>query len=512
MAGLLPVWWDSANDGVTRSSVVQLKTRWPYCSVGCTEIGSLILMAPVVSGQRSCRNPRRSKSRLSDAKRSVLGRGAPARAQLAAGPGPLDVNGYSLSAATVETLAKIDLTTVEMPAARDASIIDDDKLPIARLLAESLSARGIRVRYEQAAGFVDVLMTAPHLSRVPRNLIALAINGLANRSRPVTPSDIPDGGLRDPATTAETNTPMPHHFADGRPGGIVERAVFLDESENLFGVVTEPGHEQSPPRGVILLSIGADHHIGAGRLYVDLARRWARQGFFVLRFDLGGIGDSATRPACSDDDLHPAAAVDDIRAAGEYLRNRYHIQDLTLAGVCSGAYHALRAAIAGLPVGRILAVNPECYLRQTGTRPTGMQIAEIVRNPHVYRGKILSVNAWKRLLRGEVDVWRIPVIYLRRAQLALDGMVHDLARRTGIRLREDLAHELHEVAARGVRIVFLFARGEPGLELLRVQAGSAIATLGDRCRVHIVDFGDHTFSRFAPRLAMANVLTEELVA
>ena len=480
----------------------------------CPEIGSLILMAPVVSGRRYLRELHMIQvAGYLSTNASVFGEAPPARATLAAtGSGPLDVNGYTLSAATVEVLAKIDLTAVDLPAARDALIIDDDKLPIARPLAESLSARAIRVRYEQAAGFVDMLMTAPHLSRVPRNLIVLAVNELVARSMPVTPSGIRDRRRPDSTTSEDANTPMPQYFADGPPGGIVERAVFLDEPATLFGVVTEPGHARLPPRGVILLSIGSDHHIGAGRLYVDLARRWAHQGFFVLRFDLGGIGDSTTGPTCSDDDLHPAEALDDIRAAVEYLRNRYRIQDLTLAGVCSGAYHALRAAVAGLPVQRILAVNPECYLQQSGTRPAGLQIGEIVRNPHVYRGKFFSANAWKRLLRGEVDVWRIPVIYLRRAQLALDGMVHDFARHAGIRLREDLAHELHEATARGVRIVFVFARGEPGLELLRVQAGSAIAALGDRCRIHIVDFGDHTFSRFAPRLEMANVLTEELFA
>ena len=120
-------------------------------------------------------------------------------------------------------------------------------------------------------------------------------------------------------------------------------------------------------------------------------------------------------------------------------------------------------------------------------------------------------NAWKRLLRGEVDVWRIPVIYLRRAQLALDGMVHDFARHTGIRLREDLAHELHEATARGVRSSCVRSR-RAGTRTPQGPGG-----IGDRYArrplpVHIVDFGDHTFSRFAPRLEMANVLTEELVA
>jgi hypothetical protein len=38
-----------------------------------------------------------------------------------------------------------------------------------------------------------------------------------------------------------------------------------------------------------------------------------------------------------------------------------------------------------------------------------------------------------------------------------------------IRLPHDLGWELEEIAARGVRIVFVFAAAEPGLDLLTIQ-------------------------------------------
>jgi hypothetical protein len=63
-----------------------------------------------------------------------------------------------------------------------------------------------------------------------------------------------------------------------------------------------------------------------------------------------------------------------------------------------------------------------------------------------------------------------------------------------------------------VRIVFVFARGEPGIDLLKLQGGSVVERLGDRCRVHIVDSGDHTFSESGPKLKMEEVLSMELFA
>src|SRR6202034_1024190 len=100
--------------------------------------------------------------------------------------------------------------------------------------------------------------------------------------------------------------------------------------------------------GVILLNAGADYHIGASGMYVGLARSWAQRGYVVLRMDLGGLGDSATRSGRPDDEIFPPAAIDDIRTAIEWMRGRYGVSEVTLAGVCSGAYHALQAAIAAV--------------------------------------------------------------------------------------------------------------------------------------------------------------------
>ena len=61
-------------------------------------------------------------------------------------------------------------------------------------------------------------------------------------------------------------------------------------------------------------------------------------------------------------------------------------------------------------------------------------------------------------------------------------------------------------------MVFVFARGEPGLDLLKIEAGSMMRRLGERCRIVIVDSADHTFSRSGPREVLENVLSEELYA
>jgi hypothetical protein len=228
--------------------------------------------------------------------------------------------------------------------------------------------------------------------------------------------------------------------------------------------------------------------------------------------DFGGVGDSGTRPGRTDDDVFPQEAIEDIRAAVEYLQGVCGIRDVSLAGLCSGAYHALRAAVAGLPVSRILMVNPQNFFWRPGETLQGVQLAEVVHNPGLYRERVFSLDAWKRMLSGQVNILRIVKIYLQRPLLQAESTLRDVARRLRIRLPNDLGTELEEIVARGVRVVFVFARGEPGIELLRVQAGSSVKRLAERCHLHILESGDHVFTRSGARAVMEKVVSGELYA
>jgi hypothetical protein len=204
--------------------------------------------------------------------------------------------------------------------------------------------------------------------------------------------------------------------------------------------------------------------------------------------------------------------VEEIRKAIDFLRGRYDVADMTIGGVCSGAYHALRAAVARLPINQILMINPQNYFWKKGMRIDDLQLAEVVRNPRVYLHRLFSRFAWKKLLSGQVSIVKIVHVYVTRSFLAIESIFRELARRMRVRLPRDLGSELEEIGARGIRIVFVFARGEPGIGLLRLQGGSSIRRVGDRCRIHIISDGDHIFSHRDHRKVMEDVVTGELFA
>ncbi len=474
----------------------------------CRPVAGLILVAPVINGRRYLRELR--TTRLAAALRIKTGEstGEPIDSQ-STSDGSLEVGGFAISAATQKALAHVDLAALDHAVTPPMLLLDNINAPTAGAWSETLRALGIETRYLALPGLVEMAITAPQAATVPDAMVAAVLDWLQSIAAASEGSDMaapPAAGdeLEDEVLTLSDAGP--------RHAALTERPVFLDSGVMIFGIVTEPRRGESRRRGVILLNAAADYHIGAGRMYVSLARGWARRGYCVLRLDFAGVGDSAARPGHPDDAVFPAEALQDIRAAIDYFRIRHGIGDVTLAGLCSGAYHALRAAVAELPVSRILMVNPLNFFWKKGMALSELQLAEVVRFPAVYRERLFSFRHWGLLLTGRVSIWRIIRVYVLRALLALESALREWARALHIHVPQDLGTELQRIAARGVRVVFVFARGEPGIGLLKLQAGSTVAKLGDRCRVHIIDSGDHIFGRSAPRSILERTLNDELFA
>ena len=166
-------------------------------------------------------------------------------------------------------------------------------------------------------------------------------------------------------SAARLDVPAPRTVAafrmEGRPG-VIERPVQLGPAR-LFGILTEP-EEQADPSAptVVFLNVGRIPHQGPARFWVDLARSWAAGGLRCLRVDLSGLGDSPTRPGRTELVEFPADALEDlgdIRTAAAAQEGA----ELIFVGLCSGADHAIEAALHG-PIACVCVVNPAlAYVR-----------------------------------------------------------------------------------------------------------------------------------------------------
>jgi alpha-beta hydrolase superfamily lysophospholipase len=478
-----------------------------------TDVQALLLAAPILNGRTYVRELRTAQSMATPARRSdraALRREASTDGT-AAGDNSMEVAGYHLSAKTVARIEQLDLATLGAPSVSRLLVIDRSGMPIARAWTESMSAVGLQAEHVSLPGFVEMMMMAPHFTRVPTEIVAYVEKWLV-RFAELSPQSTMRSSRCLPAAGAAANVlQLP---GDAREGvaAINERPIRFGPDVSLFGILTEPRGSEPRNGAVVLLNAGAAYHASVGRMYVSLARHWAERGYSVLRMDLAGLGDSCPRAGQPPNEVFPSTALEDVAAAVELMRECYGARDITLAGLCSGAYHSLRAAVAGLSVNRVLMINPQNFFWKSGQPISELGIAEVVHDAGAYRHKVWSAAAWKRLFSGQVSLLRILMVYVYRVDIALKSYCRKAAQVLRFRIAEDLGRDLEDVTARGVNLSFFFARGEPGLELLRIHAGPSLRRLGELCKVHIIDGADHTFSHSAARAKLEPLLSEALLS
>ena len=305
------------------------------------EAHALALVAPVLSGRRYLREVRTLELAACAAEAALSAR-QPSSRSSASNRRAMEVNGYPLSDATLSSLPRTDGSVTDLAGLASLLVIDRSDLPVARDWAAAARASGVPTEYRVLSGFVEMLMTAPQFAKPAREMLQATREWLSrhcvSRTDARGTSGLATGDVAgDPST--EGQLLLPGH--DDSPRALLrERPVVMDADSLLFGIVTEPRQDEPRRRAVILLNVGADDHIGASRMYVSLARRWARSGYYVLRLDLAGLGDSDARRGRPDNQVFPPDALEDIRAAVEFMRSRYRIREVTLGA--EGALGALR--------------------------------------------------------------------------------------------------------------------------------------------------------------------------
>jgi pimeloyl-ACP methyl ester carboxylesterase len=442
------------------------------------DAAGLVMIAPIVAGSAYLREL--------GALQMALGLPDPP-AGAPPNDGEQEATGFLLTAETRCALMGTDLTSLPRAPAREILLLDRDDMPAPARLSEAWRGLGAAVDHRRLPGYVEMMLD-PHRAAVPAAMVRAVVDWL--RARPGPPAARPGARLA----------------ADAEIGGVGERALFIDDAAR-FGVLTEPPPGAPARPAVLLINAGAVHRVGPNRLHVSLARRWAARGHGVLRLDLSGIGDSAPAPGGDENDVYAASAHDDIAAALAFLRARPGGNAASVIGLCSGAYHAFKAAVAGLPLARVIAINPLTFLFRPGMA-VEYPAYHVARETLRYRQSMRRVESWKKLLRGAVDVEQAAQVVARRAASAVVHRVRDVARRAGRPLPGDLGAELEAVAARGVDLRFVFAGGDPGLALLRSAGGSAIPrlTVRGRLEIHTIEGPDHTFTPLWSHEPLARVL------
>ncbi|HET6431951.1 hypothetical protein [Dyella sp.] len=406
-----------------------------------------------------------------------------------------ELAGFALTAQTREAIAAIDLLALDRAPAPAVLLLDRDDLPGNDTWATHLAALGCEVSQQRLPGYVEMMLD-PHRIVVPQAIVDAAVGFAA--ARPAL-ANVPRD--RGPVLSLQRRIAW-----QGEGAALSEEVVRLDEC--LLALVTRP--VAAPRSAVILLNAGAIGQVGPNRLHVVLARRLAAAGYLVMRLDISGIGDSPARPGAEENVVYSTHALDDIGLALAWVR-RIVTGRVAVAGLCAGAYHALRVAIAGHAVETVLAINPLTF-HYTPGMPLDFAGFRVAIEAKRYQKSMVSGASWRKVLRGDVDLVRVAKIVLHRARHAAARPLRDLARRLHWPLRDDLGTELAGLAQRGVALRFIFAADDPGQQLLLDEGGAVVRRLAasGHLRTRVIDGADHTFTARWTHPILLDAITEAI--
>lgn len=473
--------------GVTAIALLGLRSgAWlaTHAALRRDDVRALIGWVPVI-GSRTWLREARLLARAAIDGESASPAAPENGADGSAAAGDLEFGGFVLDAETRAALARLDVWPISHAPAADVLILERDDMPTRREWAGRLAALGARVALHCVDGYAAMMLDPEH-SRLARAYIERTVEWL-DRLAPAAPDGVTGVGYPSQATC---ELPDAH-----------ERAVRIDVAGvPLAGVVGVPHRRPTPPRAVLLPNAGATRRIGPGRLYVDLARSLYRDGWIVLRVDLSGLGDSDARGDSREGEVYSASAVGEVRALARWLRQEYGAVDCRGVGLCSGAYHAFKAAVAGDELDGVVAINPLTFFWRADAQPA-VPDYKLIGEMRRYRAATGSGGRLRRLLRGEVDLAYVASVLAARAAGALRDASRECARCLRWPLTDDLAAEVRRVLTRRASLDFVFARGDPGIELLRRQGGRQVRRLerDGRFGVHFIEHADHTFTRHARR-------------
>jgi alpha-beta hydrolase superfamily lysophospholipase len=398
--------------GVTTIVVVGLRLGATLALLEGAEVEADAVVAwdPVVRGRRYVRELH------------LLGISVPEEPGAPERSGGLAVAGTVFSAETLTDLAAIDLATLPRPPASRALIVDRvDRSPGTALL-DRLSELGVETDHVVLGGSELALDRPTEYAIVADEIVDEICHWVGPGQAVAAPT----------AAEPEARTGA---IIKWRGEEVREEVVRLGAA-GLVGILSHP---LGGSRGtVVWLNSGSEHHVGPGRAWVEYARELALAGFASFRLDFSGWGESPDRGHAPGRpyDQH---CIEEVGEAVGALRAMGH-RSIILAGLCAGAWIALRAALT-VDVDGVMAINPQMYW-QPGDPVEADIVAEtrVRRLPEIRRNKKFRV----------FGAWTV---------LDLFG------------LRHPAAEWLRVLERRGMPMIAVFAEGDDGLEFLEDRTG-----------------------------------------
>lgn len=265
-----------------------------------------------------------------------------------------------------------------------------------------------------------------------------------------------------------------------------EPVTILSKSgRKLYGIAHVPeGRTGGKGRiGINLLNPGIKYRVAPNRLNVKLARTLCEKGFYVLRFDPSGIGDSEgeipENVLVHDiwETIQTGLLVEDTVCANDLFVEKYGLEELVLAGSCGGAMTALLAGAEDPRVGGLVLVDVPINLRTARTTfadaaVQGGEKADWLFSEYIKR--LFRPESWVRFLTLRTDfraLRKVMFLKIRKIIGTITGgpefpeAIEKLCEEG--KLNRLFFDSFETVMKRETPILFVLAGNDPGIEIFQ---------------------------------------------
>ena len=276
-----------------------------------------------------------------------------------------------------------------------------------------------------------------------------------------------------------------------------ETIVRFGPQQYLAGIISTPSQVASDAPHVVLVNSGIVHRVGPSRLYVEIARVLAAQGYPVLRFDLSGIGDSETTSSGAS---LIESAQSDIRSALDFLQTSRRLSSFVLCGLCSGANDSVLAAFSDPRVVGAILIDPSVHRTR---RSVLLHFGRRLRHPATWR---LLLTLRHPLFRRSLGPWRGMAAVNARSQ---SEQRSELSGRT----TREIASELQRIIDRGVQLMLVFTGGINEQYNYRDQLFDLLPGVDFRQQLQLefMPHTDHTISDIGSRSSLLAAMAAWMV-
>jgi pimeloyl-ACP methyl ester carboxylesterase len=191
-----------------------------------------------------------------------------------------------------------------------------------------------------------------------------------------------------------------------------EQCLEVIGTDNLVrrGIIGIPKNNNREKIAVAFIPAGLKYHVGPNRFYVWLSRELSARGYYAIRFDPIGVGDSDGRIESGTirsiwQTIEKGRFVKDTKLVCETIRKEYDISKIILCGICGGAITSQLTAANTLDlISGVISINTAVTLSNVDVSATEkVSQSQIQRNFGNYIKKAGSVQAWKRVIVGETN-------------------------------------------------------------------------------------------------------------